>query len=145
MRKYVAFYEGESLLPVLHDHPRLAAESIASRDAQVQTIAPDGSRKIDELASLTARIVVCEVRPATLSDFFVEDDLISVLRDRMVTRIGNDDALSLIDESLLMEIKTRIDNQLDEIAESHNIRVDGLIVVKRQVARRENLDVFDQA
>lgn len=143
MRKFVAFYEGELMNPITFDSPRAAAESVAARPAQVQSIASDGSRYIDELASLTAPIVVCEVRSPFLSDFFDPGDLISSLRGVMLHKIGNDDALSSVEEPLLNDIVTRFDDVLDSIAEAHGIRIDGLIVVKKWIVRRERLDGFD--
>lgn len=143
MRKFVAFYEGELMSPITFDSPRAAAESIASRPAQVQRIAADGTRYIDELLSLTASAIVCEVRAATLSDFFDPSDLLTSLRGWMLHKIGNDDALSSVDEALVNDIVTRVDDVLNSIAEAHGIRIDGLIVVKKWLVRRERISDFD--
>lgn len=107
------------------------------RDNKDAAILEAKDRLKDEaaLAARTQSIIVEEVRDATLSDFFDFQQLLSLMREIMADKIGNDDALSEGEVIVRMENEASADiaKRLDEAADAVGVRIDGFIVVNRWV------------
>lgn len=82
-------------------------------------------------------IIVDEVREPTFSDFFDFRQLMSLMRESMADKIGNDDALT---DDAIAKLSAQDDGYiaaaLDDVASNTGLRIDGYIVVNRARAER---------
>lgn len=83
-------------------------------------------------------IFVEEVREAKLSDFIEVGQIISLLRENMQEKIGNDDALSdaAVVSALSTAIAPGLGALLDDDGGQPYLRIDGYIVLSRSRAER---------
>lgn len=82
-------------------------------------------------------IIVEEVRDATLSDFLDASQVVSLMREVMQEKIGNDDALSdgAISTGIATAIQTHVGPVLDATASDLGVRIDGYITISKYVSR----------
>ena len=96
----------------------------------------------EAIAGNPQNIIIEEVKEAEIGDFFDMSDLVSVMRERMAAKMGNDDVFT--DENIA-KLTAQDDGYLAEclndVAHNAGVTVDGYIAISR--ARVENWWIRD--